>query len=227
MELARTDARSRGSGGAGLFNVVSVVILVVGVLVIGIAAALLARTLAAAQSIDKKAQTIAGNAGNIDVATNSVIQLNRTNEVAASILQSAKPLQGLLITADSTARDIDGLAKSINGYGGNHQRHGRDDQRHCRDDQQYRESRSTATSGPSTAPPSRSTAPLRASTAGPRPSLMSPTASTSTRRTSTTLLSRTVVIARNIKIDSGNILNQAIRAERRLGASMPRSAFLA
>ena len=74
--MARTDARSRGSGGAGLFNVVSVVILVVGVLVIGIAAALLARTLAAAQSIDKKAQTIAGNAGNINVATNSVVELN-------------------------------------------------------------------------------------------------------------------------------------------------------
>src|SRR5947209_2635174 len=114
VELARTDARSRGSGGAGLFNVVSVVILVVGVLVIGLAAALLARTLAAAQSIDKKAQTIAGNAGNIDVATNSVIQLNRTNEVASSILSSAKPLQGLLNTTDATARDIDGLAKSIN-----------------------------------------------------------------------------------------------------------------
>ena len=83
-----------------------------------IAAALLARTLAAAQSIDKKAQTIAGNAGNIDVATNSVIQLNRTNEVAASILQSAKPLQGLLNTTDATARDIDGLAKSINSTAG-------------------------------------------------------------------------------------------------------------
>jgi len=59
VELARTGAGSGRPGGAGLFNVVSVVILVVGVLVIGIAAALLARTLAAAQSIDKKAQTIA------------------------------------------------------------------------------------------------------------------------------------------------------------------------
>ena len=111
MKLARTDARS---GGAGLFNVISVVILIVGVLVIGIAAALLARTLAAAQSIDKKAQSIAANAGKIDVATNSVIELNRTNELASSILSSAKPLQGLLDTVDATARDIAGLAKSIN-----------------------------------------------------------------------------------------------------------------
>ena len=83
-------------------------------LVIGIAAALLARTLAAAQSIDKKAQTIAENASKINVSTNSVVELNRTNELASSILSSAKPLQGLLNTADSTARDIAGLAKSIN-----------------------------------------------------------------------------------------------------------------
>jgi methyl-accepting chemotaxis protein len=114
VKVAGTRARSRGSGGAELFNVVSVVILVVGVLVIGIAAALLARTLAAAQSIDKKAQTIAANAGRINVATDSVIELNRTNELASSILSSARPLQGLLDTVDATARDIAGVAKSIN-----------------------------------------------------------------------------------------------------------------
>ncbi|MGH4008875.1 MAG: hypothetical protein ACRDTH_12090 [Pseudonocardiaceae bacterium] len=113
VKLARTDARSGGSGGAGLFNVVSVVVLVVGVLVIGIAAALLARTLAAAQSIDKKAQTIAINADKINVATDSVTELNRTNEVASSILSSAKPLEDLLNTLDATARDIAGLAESI------------------------------------------------------------------------------------------------------------------
>ena len=111
VELARTDARA---GGAGLFNVVSVVVLIVGVVVIGIAAALLARTLAAAQSIDKKAQTIATNAGKINVATDPVVELNRTNELASSILTSAKPLQDLLNTTDATARDIAGLAKSIN-----------------------------------------------------------------------------------------------------------------
>jgi methyl-accepting chemotaxis protein len=112
VKLARIDARAHG--GAGLFNVISVVILVVGVLVIGIAAALLARTPAAAQSIDKKAAAIAGNAGQINVATNAVVELNRTNQLAASILQSAKPLQGQLNTVDATARDIAELAKSIN-----------------------------------------------------------------------------------------------------------------
>ena len=114
VTVAGTHARSGVSGGAGLFNVVSVVILVVGVLVIGIAAALLARTLAAAQSIDKKAQTIAANAEKINVATDSVIELNRTNQLASSILSSTKPLQGLLDTVDATARDIAGVAKSIN-----------------------------------------------------------------------------------------------------------------
>lgn len=114
VKLARTDIRSRGSSGAGLFNVVSVTILIMGVLVIGIAAALLARTLAAAQSIDKKAQTIASNASKINLATDPVVELNRTNELASSILSSTKPLQGLLNTTDATARDIAGLAKSIN-----------------------------------------------------------------------------------------------------------------
>lgn len=113
VELARTAAHARG-GGAGLFNVISVVILVVGVVLIGITAALLARTLAAAQSIDNKAQAIARNAGQINVATNSVGELDRTNELAASILQSAKPLQDQLNTVDATARDIADLAKSIN-----------------------------------------------------------------------------------------------------------------
>lgn len=118
MELARTDARARG-GGAGLFNVISVVILIVGVVAIGITAVLLARTLAAAQSIDNKAQAIAENADNINVATDAVASLSRTNELATSILQSTKPLQSQLNTVAATARDIDDVAKSINETAGN------------------------------------------------------------------------------------------------------------
>jgi methyl-accepting chemotaxis protein len=168
-----------------------VVILVVGVLAIGIAAALLARTLAAAQSIDKKAQTIAGNAGNINVATNSVVELNRTNEVAASILQSAKPLQGLLTTADATARDIDGLAKSINGTAG-------------------RINGSVGTIN--------GTALTINSTARGIDNRASAILDVANRidvdaANINDALSRTVVIAHNIRTDSGNILNQAIRAE--------------
>jgi methyl-accepting chemotaxis protein len=118
VELARTDARARG-GGAGLFNVISALVLIFGVVVIGITAALLARTLAAAQSIDNKAQAIAENAGNINVATDAVVSLNQTNELATSILQSAKPLQSQLNTVAATARDIADVAKSINETAGN------------------------------------------------------------------------------------------------------------
>jgi methyl-accepting chemotaxis protein len=209
VELARTDARA---GGAGLFNVVSVVILIIGVLVIGIAAALLARTLAAAQSIDKKAQTIAGNAGKINVATDPVMELNRNNELASSILSSAKPLQGLLNTTDATARDIDGLAKSIN---------------------------TTAVTINGTAGTINGTATTinnsatsingSVSTINGTAATINSTAKGIDNRAAAILdvaqridvdaanindaLARTVVIARNIRIDAGNIINQAINAE--------------
>ena len=212
MELARTDARSRGSGGAGLFNVVSVVILIVGVVVIGIAAALLARTLAAAQSIDKKAQTISGNAGNIDVATNSVIQLNRTNELASSILQSAKPLQGLLNTTEATARDIDGLAKSINGTAGT-----------------INGSAGTINGTATTINGTARDINTNVGTINGTAFTINSTAKGIDNRAAAILdvaqrididaanineaLSRTIGIARNIKIDTGNIVNQAINAE--------------
>ncbi|MGH3773830.1 MAG: hypothetical protein ACRDRW_20980 [Pseudonocardiaceae bacterium] len=180
-------------------------ILVVGVLVIGIAAALLARTLAAAQSIDKKAQTISGNAGRIDVATNPVIDLNRTNELASSILQSAKPLQNLLNTTDATARDIDGVAKSINGTAG------------------------TINGTATTINGSAKDINTNAGTINGTAFAINSTAKGINSRVAAILdvaqridvdvanandaLSRTVLIAKNIKIDTGNIVNQAINAE--------------
>ncbi|MGH3867142.1 MAG: hypothetical protein ACRDQ4_13560 [Pseudonocardiaceae bacterium] len=187
-------------------------ILVVGVLVIGIAAALLARTLAAAQSIDKKAQAIAGNAGNIDLATNSVVQLNRTNGLAASILQSAKPLQGLLNTADSTAKDIDGVAKSINGTAGT-----------------INGSAGTINGTATTINGSAKDINANVGTINGTAFAINSTAKGIDNRAAAILdvaqridvdvanindaLSRTVGIARNIKIDTGNIVNQAINAE--------------
>jgi uncharacterized protein YoxC len=188
------------------------VILIVGVVVIGIAAALLARTLAAAQSIDKKAQTIAGNAGSINVSTDSVLQLNRTNEVASSILQSAKPLQGLLVTVDATARDIDGLAKSINGTAGTI-------------NGTAGTINGTATTINNTARDINSSVQTINGTAA----TINSTAKGIDNRAAAILdvaqridvdaanindaLARTVVIARNIRIDAGNILNQAINIE--------------
>ncbi|MGH3718337.1 MAG: hypothetical protein ACRDRI_05735 [Pseudonocardiaceae bacterium] len=187
-------------------------ILVVGVLVIGIAAALLARTLAAAQSIDKKAQTISGNAGRIDVATNPVIDLNRTNELASSILQSAKPLQNLLNTTDAAARDIDGVAKSINGTAGT-----------------INGSAATINGTATTINGSARDINTNVGTINGTAFTINSTAKGINNRAAAILdvaqridvdaanindaLSRTVFIARNIKVDTGNIVNQAINAE--------------
>ncbi|MGH3852661.1 MAG: hypothetical protein ACRDR6_04015 [Pseudonocardiaceae bacterium] len=188
------------------------VILVVGVVVIGIAAALLARTLAAAQSIDKKAQTISGGAGSIDVATNSVVQLNRTNELAASILQSAKPLQGLLNTADSAASAIDGVAKSINATAGT-----------------INGSAATINGTAQTINGSAKSISTNVGTINGTAFAINSTAKGINARAAAILdvaqrirvdaanindaVSGTISIARNIKIDSGNIVNQAINAE--------------
>ncbi|MCA1671637.1 MAG: hypothetical protein LC799_05360 [Actinobacteria bacterium] len=92
--------------------------LVVVVLAVGLAAALLARTLAVAQSINEKAAVIATTGRGIDTATDSVIQLNRTNKTAESILVSAQPLQGSLTTIVDFAGQINSLAASINDTAG-------------------------------------------------------------------------------------------------------------
>ncbi|MGI8946128.1 MAG: hypothetical protein ACR2GL_07825 [Thermoleophilaceae bacterium] len=92
--------------------------LVIVVAVVGIAAVLLAKTVQNAQSINKKAQNIATTGTGINTATDSVVQLTRTNELATSILGSAEPLEGQLNGIVSTARKINGLAGSINSTAG-------------------------------------------------------------------------------------------------------------
>ncbi|MBA3306725.1 MAG: hypothetical protein H0U25_12500, partial [Thermoleophilaceae bacterium] len=92
--------------------------LVVVVGVIGAAAVLLARTVQEAQSINDKAQNIATTGRGINTATDSVVQLTRTNNLARSILKSANPLETQLGGIVSTAQGIDGLAGSINSTAG-------------------------------------------------------------------------------------------------------------
>ncbi|MDQ3587023.1 MAG: hypothetical protein M3375_01535 [Actinomycetota bacterium] len=87
--------------------------LVIVVAVVGIAAVLLARTVQEAQTINDKAQNIAKNGRGINSATDSVIQLRRTNRLARSILGSASPLDSQLGGIVATAQGIDGLAGSI------------------------------------------------------------------------------------------------------------------
>lgn len=92
--------------------------LVVTVLVVLVAAGLLQRTASIASSINEKAKDIALTGRGINESTDSIIQLNRTNELAVSILNSAVPLQGKLTTIVDEANTINGAAASINGSAG-------------------------------------------------------------------------------------------------------------
>ena len=96
------------------FTFTSVIVLVVVVAVVGIAAVLLARTVQEAQAINAKAQNIAVNGRGINTATDSIIQLRRTNAMARSILASAQPLEPRLGRIVATATGIDVRAGSIN-----------------------------------------------------------------------------------------------------------------
>jgi uncharacterized protein YoxC len=102
-------------GAVALSNGVVIAVVAVAALV---SASLLARTARAANRINHKAENIAKTGQGINTATDSVIQLNRTNETASSILTSAKPLEGKLSQVIGLAQSVDGLAKSINGTAG-------------------------------------------------------------------------------------------------------------
>jgi methyl-accepting chemotaxis protein len=101
-----------GERGQATFSLVLVVI------VVAIAVVLLYRTAWTADSINDKAGNIARTAGGINESTNAVLKLGRTNDLAASILNTARPLQGQLDQVIGLARSIDGLATSINGTAG-------------------------------------------------------------------------------------------------------------
>ncbi len=100
------------------FTIASFIVLVLVVVVVGTAAVLLAKTVQNAQSINDKAQNIATVGTGINEATDSVVQLTRTNRLAESILRSANPLERQLNGIVGEARSIDGLASSINATAG-------------------------------------------------------------------------------------------------------------
>lgn len=110
-------ARFRRDEG-GVADVSNLVVIAV-VLVAGVVSVvLLARTTSAANRINHKAERIAQTGRGINIATDSVIQLRRTNETAQSILASAKPVSPALAEIVAVAQGIDGLASSINGTAG-------------------------------------------------------------------------------------------------------------
>lgn len=93
------------------WQVVSVVI----VLVVVVAAVfLLQRTLNNAREIDAQAANIAKEGKGINISTDSIVQLDRTNTMGKSILATAQPLQGQLDEIIGLASSIDNKATSIN-----------------------------------------------------------------------------------------------------------------
>ncbi len=104
--------RSTGERGQATFSLIIVIA------VVAVAVILLQRTAWHADAINNKADNIARVGGGINTSTKAVLELGRTNELAGSILETAKPLQGKLDTIVGLARDIDGLASSINGTAG-------------------------------------------------------------------------------------------------------------
>ncbi len=116
QEHTHPPGRWRNQRGAATVNnaVVVVVVVIAGI----VSVSLLARTAKAANRINHKAENIARTGQGINTATDSVIQLTRTNEVAGSILASAQPLEGKLNQVITLAQGVDGLAKSINGTAG-------------------------------------------------------------------------------------------------------------
>jgi prophage DNA circulation protein len=79
------------------------------------AAFLLNRVASQADSISGNAQDIAQSTQGIANKTDAIGMLDRTNELAASILQSAQPLDKELGTTVDLARGIDGKVSVING----------------------------------------------------------------------------------------------------------------
>ena len=112
----RVTAPTRGEAGA--FTVSSVLVLVVVLAAAGITAALLWRTMAAAQSINDKAATIARTGRGINIATDSIIALHRTNQIAAAIRDNVAPLDEKLAAVITAAEQVDGTATSIDDTAG-------------------------------------------------------------------------------------------------------------
>jgi methyl-accepting chemotaxis protein len=102
-----------GSGHAAHTAVLGVVLVA-----LLITATLLSRTMRATDRINAKAATIAKTGRGINTATDSIIQLRRTNQTASSILNSTKPLQGELAQMVELAKAVDGLSGSIDTHTG-------------------------------------------------------------------------------------------------------------
>ena len=98
----------RTERGQASFSVVAALITV------ALAGVLVNRVAWTAEAINKKAGHIAQTAAPINKATDAVLHLDTTNQLAGSILETARPLEGKLGEIVRLATSVDGLAKSIN-----------------------------------------------------------------------------------------------------------------
>lgn len=105
----------RERGEAGLSGVAMVVTLGVVLVAVVVSASLLWMTMSTANSINEKAESIRNTGRGINTATDTVVQLTRTNETAQSILSTAEPLEGQLSEVVEIANTIAGQAESIDG----------------------------------------------------------------------------------------------------------------
>ncbi|MGH9157701.1 MAG: hypothetical protein ACRD1K_18125 [Acidimicrobiales bacterium] len=98
--------------GQAAFSVVAAIVTVL------LAGVLVNRVAWTAEAINKKAGNIARTAVPVNEATDAVLNIDRTNELAGSILETATPLQGKLAEIVRLATSVDRLAKSINSRAG-------------------------------------------------------------------------------------------------------------
>ncbi len=106
--LGRFGSFARNEKGQG------VVPLIITIGAVAFAGFLLARTMNTAISINKKADIIERGGVGIAGSTRVIQQLNRTEELGTSILNTSNPLVPKLTTIDNLGKSIDGLATSIN-----------------------------------------------------------------------------------------------------------------
>lgn len=106
--LGRFGSFARNEKGQG------VVPLIITIGAVAFAGFLLARTMNTAISINKKADIIEKGGVGIAGDTRVISQLNHTEEVGASILNTSNPLVPKLTTIDNLGKSINGLATSIN-----------------------------------------------------------------------------------------------------------------
>lgn len=124
-QSAQPTGPSRPSGSRGGVQGVNLIILVLVAASVVIAAGLLAKTVNTARSIDGKAKSISSTGGTINQSTDAIAQLVQTNKIARSILKTASPLDEVLAkivqratSINKSASSIDGLASTINSTAG-------------------------------------------------------------------------------------------------------------